>query len=275
MTIMKLFLKTALIFFSVTIWTHGAAAEATKPKTRVPGNIFRDCPICPEMTIIPAGSFMMGSSKGKRRELPITLITIENPLGVSRYEITFDEWDACHTAGGCEKKPFDRGWGRGKRPVINVTQADISEYMDWLTQKTGHKYRLPSEAEWEYAARAGTKTEFTWGDHMLQGAANCRGCGTEWSGLKSAPVGQFKPNPWGLFDVHGNVLEHVTDCWTKNHNTLPIDGLPLITDKCLSKVVKGGAWYYLPQVSRSSSRARNDTRVFSYFIGFRAFREVE
>ena len=266
----SLALKTLFIVFALL-----SSAESARTAELYPGDFFRDCPTCPEMAVIPAGSFMMGSTKGKKRELPVTKVTIKKPLAVSRYEITFDEWDACYAAGGCSKKPFDRDWGRGKRPVMNVLHTDIAEFMAWLSKKTGHTYRLPSEAEWEYAARADSETEFTWGDQMLSGAANCRGCGTKWSGIKSAPVGQFKPNPWGLYDMHGNVLEHVTDCWTKSHNKLPTDGSPLVAKKCLSKVVKGGAWYYLSRVSRSSSRARNDTRVFSYFIGFRVFREMD
>ena len=239
------------------------------------GTIFKDCPSCPEMTMIPPGTFLMGSIKGKNRERPVTRITIRQPLAVSRYEVTFDQWDACFSAGGCSKKPSDRGWGRGNRPVINILLTDIAEYVSWLTKKTGYLYRLPSESEWEYAARAGSRTEFNWGDQMLPGAANCRGCGTQWSGHKSAPVGQFKPNAWGLYDVHGNVLEYVTDCWTTNHKKVPIDGSPKITQGCLSKVVKGGSWYYLSKVSRSASRVRNDKRVFSYFIGFRVFREIK
>jgi formylglycine-generating enzyme required for sulfatase activity len=268
----KYSLGAVLLIVAALAFDGGSAAAAEKFK---PGHIFKDCAACPEMTVIPAGSFVIGSTNGKKRELPVTKITIAKPLAVSRYEITFNEWDACHAAGGCTKKPFDRDWGRGTRPVMNVLPKDIDEYMAWLSKKTGHTYRLPSEAEWEYAARAGSKSEYWWGDQMLSGGANCRGCGTEWSGIKSAPVGQFKPNAWGLYDVHGNVLEHVTDCWTKSHKNLPTDGSPLVTKKCMSKVVKGGAWYYLSRVSRSASRVRNDTRVFSYFIGFRAFREID
>jgi len=253
--------------------SHGMADNANIKYA--PGYSFKDCSTCPEMIVIPAGTFLIGSTKGKKRELPIKNITIRRPLAVSRYEITFNEWDACYAAGGCSRNPPDRSWGRGKRPVINILHTDIAEYMDWISTKTGHKYRLPSEAEWEYAARAGSRTEFFWGDKMVLGSANCRGCGSRWSGHKSAPVGQFKPNAWGLYDVHGNVLEHVTDCWMPNHQSLPTNGSPVITKNCLSKVVKSGAWYYLSKVSRSASRVRNDIRVFSYFIGFRAFREID
>ena len=239
------------------------------------GDSFKDCAQCPEMIVIPAGKFTMGSAKGKKREQPVRQVVIPNSLAVGRHEITFDEWDACHAGGGCAKLPFDRGWGRGKRPVINVLARDIDEYLKWMSKKTGHVYRLPSEAEWEYAARAGSESAYSWGDEMIQGKANCRECGSEWSGEKTAPVGMFEPNPWGLFDVHGNVLELVADCWFDSHESAPKDALPRRAIDCRSKVVKGGAWYYLPNLARSAARARNDTRVFSYFIGFRAFREME
>ena len=249
-----------------------------------PGDIFRDCADCPEMVVIPAGSFTMGSVKGRKRELPLTEIKIPRPLAVSRYEVTFDQWDACTADGGCSVDPTDRDWGRGKRPVMSVTFAQVQEYMAWITKKTGHKYRLPSEAEWEYATRAGTKTEYWWGDKMGEGYANCRGCGTEWSGIKSAPVGRFKPNPWGLYDVHGNVLEMTSDCMAWTLEGVPTDGKARLVEltrkgkekkKCLNRVVKGGAWYYLSKVSRAASRVRNDQRIFSYFIGFRPFREID
>jgi formylglycine-generating enzyme required for sulfatase activity len=271
----NIILKSYIIFSSFIIYCAEPKSESLSTKALSVGHVFKDCSDCPEMIVIPDGYFMIGSARGKERELPVTGVTISNPLAVSRYEVTFDEWDACHAAGGCNKKPYDRGWGRGKRPVINILHTDVAQYMLWLSKETGHKYRLPSEAEWEYAARAGSKTEFFWGNKMHLGAANCRECGTKWSGIKTAPVGQFKSNSWGLFDVHGNVLELVTDCWSKSHKELPTNGLPLITKNCKSKVIKGGAWYYLPRVSRSSSRARNDVRVASYFIGFRAFREVD
>ena len=275
MKLSKLILKGCIICLILHTGCKETKSEDMDSKFLKVGNTFKDCLTCPEMIIIPNGSFMMGSEKGKKRELPVTRITIKKRLAVSRYEITFAEWDACHAAAGCTTKPYDRGWGRGKRPVINILHADIAQYFEWLEKTTGHKYRLPSESEWEYAARAGSKTEFFWGNNIKLGAANCRECGTKWSGLKTAPVGQFRPNAWGLFDLHGNVLEYVTDCWSKSHENLPTDGSPLITKTCKSKVIKGGSWYYLPSVSRSSSRARNDIRVASYFIGFRAFREID
>ena len=241
----------------------------------ISGRIFKDCAVCPEMVTIPSGTFIMGSGNVKRNELPIHKVTIHKPLAVSRFEIIFDEWDACHLEGGCSRNVDDRGWGRGNRPVINVRYSDIKEYINWISKKTNQLYRLPSEAEWEYVARAGTTTEYWWGDKMINGYANCRGCGTKWSGRMSAPVGSFKPNPWGLYDLHGNLLEYVEDCWINKHKNVADDASPTITSNCQSRVIKGGAWYYLPKASRSAYRARNDTRVFSYFIGFRVFRELK
>ena len=227
------------------------------------------------MVVIPAGKFIMGSKKGRKRELPLHRVRIARAFAIGRFEVTFDEFDACHADGGCSKKPFDRGWGRGKRPVMNVLIGDIGEYVTWINKKTGARYRLPSEAEWEYAARAGTNSGYWWGDEMRPGAANCRKCGSKWSGVKSAPIGSFEPNPWGLFDMHGNVLEIVTDCWNKSHKNAPADGSSRKDGDCKSRVIKSGAWYYLPKVSRSASRARNDIRIFSYFIGFRLLRELD
>ena len=240
-----------------------------------PGTIFKDCTVCPEMIVIPRGGFKIGSIQGNQNELPTRNITIAKPYAIGRFEITFDEWDACHAEGGCSRKPHDRGWGRVHRPVINVLYADIQEYLFWISNKTKHIYRLPSEAEWEYAARATTTTEYWWGNRMIKGNANCRNCGTKWGGKMSAPVGSFKENPWGLYDMHGNLLEYVEDCWTNDHESIATDASPIVISGCLSRVIKGGAWYYLPRVSRSAYRARNDTRIFSYVVGFRALRVLE
>jgi formylglycine-generating enzyme required for sulfatase activity len=226
------------------------------------------------MVVIPAGKFIMGSKNGRKRELPLHRVRIPKPLAIGRFEVTFNEFDACVAAGGCNKKPFDRGWGRGKRPVMNVLIGDIAEYAAWLSKKSGARYRLPSEAEWEYAARAGTSSGYWWGDQMRAGAANCRKCGSEWSGQKTAPVGRFEPNPWGIYDMHGNVLEITSDCWNTSHFNATGDGTKRIDGDCKSRVVKSGAWYYLPKVSRSASRVRNDVRIISYFIGFRLVREM-
>ncbi len=159
--------------------------------------------------------------------------------------------------------------------MINVTFADVNAYVVWLAAASGKPYRLPSEAEWEYAARAGTATEFWWGDDVGKNRANCRDCGSEWSAKGSGPVGSFKPNPWGLYDVHGNLNELVADCWNTTHAGAPTDGSARKDGDCKSRVFKGGAWYYNPRASRSAWRARNDARVASYVFGFRVLREIQ
>jgi len=264
---LNLFSYLGLALFITTLVTGQSQGMETEPY-----KFFKDCKVCPEMVKIPSGTFEMGSKIGKQNEKPVTKIHIDQPLAVGRFEVTFDEWDACHSEGGCSRKVHDRDWGRKNRPVINVLYSDIQEYLRWIKEKTNKLYRLPSEAEWEYAARAGTTTEYWWGDKMIKGYANCRDCGTKWSGIKSAPVGSFKPNPWGLYDLHGNLLEYVVDCWTNTHANVANNASPTLRPNCRSRVIKGGAWYYLPKASRSASRARNDTRVFSYFIGFRVVR---
>jgi len=240
------------------------------------GDVFQDCEHCPSLTVVPSGKFVMGSEKeGRPAEMPLVDVTIAKPFAIGRFEVTFDEYDFCNEQGGCDIKPFDRGWGRGTRPVHTVTFEQIQQYLRWISKTTGKTYRLPSEEEWEYAARAGTTTEYWFGDVMIAGEVNCRDCATEWSNVKSAPVGSFKPNPWGLYDVHGNEFEIVQDCWNETHVGAPTDGSALMTGECGSHVSKGGAWYYLPKVARSASRARNDARVASYIFGFRVVRELD
>jgi formylglycine-generating enzyme required for sulfatase activity len=202
-----------------------AETEATKP-----GRVFRDCADCPEMVVVPAGSFTMGSPPGEEgrseTEGPQRKVTIARPFAVGKFEVTFTEWDACVAAGGCKHNPNDQGWGRGGRPVIDVSWNDITrEYLPWLSRKTGKTYRLLTEAEWEYAARAGTTTPFWWGSSISTSQANYHGPTTYGGGpkgeyrQKTVPVDSFAANLWGLYNVHGNVWEWVEDCW---HMPIPV-----------------------------------------------------
>jgi len=161
------------------------------------------------MVVIPAGESVSFDSEGPQRK-----VSIAQPFAVGRFEVTFDEWDACVATNGCKHKPRDQGWGRGKRPVIDVSWENIShEYLPWLAKKTGKTYRLLTEAEWEYAARAGSRAQYTWGDEVGKNRANCNGCGSQWDNKQTAPVGSFQANAFGLHDVHGNVSEWVSDCY--------------------------------------------------------------
>jgi formylglycine-generating enzyme required for sulfatase activity len=177
-------------------------------------------------------------------------------------EVTFDQWAACVTDGACRGGQDDHGWGRGKRPIINITFADVHAYLAWLSAKTGRTYRLPSEDEWEWAARGGTESEYWWGSTVGEGHANCRHCGTPWGGAMSAPVGSLPANPYGLFDTAGNVWEWTATCWSKKREAPP-------PKTCREQVIKGGAWYYIPQQSRPVARARQSATSWSYTVGLR------
>jgi formylglycine-generating enzyme required for sulfatase activity len=251
-----------------------APSRAADPAPLKPGDTFRDCDVCPEMVVVPAGDFRMGSEKGKEREQPLRDITIPRPFAISKYEITYAEWDACMAAGGCDFDPDDHKWGRGRMPIINVTWDHARMYLSWLSTLTGHVYRMPTEAEWEYAARAGTTTEYWWGDTYKDGYANCRKCGTEWSGKQSAPVGSFPPNPWGLHDMHGNAWEWTVDCWNETLEGVPADGTARLAGSCDFRVVRSGSWYYFKQISRSAYRDKFASKLASYNISIRALREL-
>ncbi|MCG8508345.1 MAG: formylglycine-generating enzyme family protein [Rhodospirillales bacterium] len=252
--------------------TGGGARAAD----RQPGESFWDCPDCPEMTVVPAGSFIMGADSRFKAEAPPREVTIAKPFAIGRFEVTFDQWKVCADAGVCKKDPSDHNWGRGIRPVININFADAVAYTEWLSKRTGKKYRLPTEAEWEYAARAGTSSSYSWGDDTGKGKewANCRDCGPEVS-HETYPVGSFEPNSWGLYDVHGNVWEWVQDCWNKNHEGAPTDGSARTDGNCMFRVNRSGSWYYFHTNLRSAYRTKYPAKAFSYGIGLRVVREVE
>ena len=205
------------------------------------GEKFRDCPECPEMVVLPAGSYRMGSRDGNSDEEPVHEVAIGAPFAAGRYEVAFAEWDACARDGGCPRGDVvakDWGWGRGRRPVVNVSWDDAKRYVQWLSRKTGKPYRLLSESEWEYAARAGTETTYSWGDGIGVNRVNCDGCGSQWDDSRTAPVGSFEANAWGLHDMHGNVWEWVEDCWNDSYAGAPADGSAWLTGNCGRRVLR-------------------------------------
>jgi formylglycine-generating enzyme required for sulfatase activity len=230
-------------------------AEAAKKRERTtdaasPGSVFRDCPDCPEMVVIPTGQFMMGEGHEQHK------VMIRRPFAVGKFSVTFEEWDACGAAGGCSgnRMPSDQGWGRGRRPVMNTSWNDAKEYVSWLSSKTGKTYRLLSEAEWEYAAGAGTTTRYSWGDDIGKGNANCDRCGSQWDNKQTAPVGSFKPNAWGLYDMHGNVWQWTEDSYHNSYNGAPSDGSAWLGGTTSIRGMRGGCWNYGPVYVRSASR---------------------
>ena len=244
------------------------------------GEVFRDCATCPELVVVPAGSYQMGSPSSEEGraddEGPVHRVTIAQPFAVGVYEVTFAEWDACVSGGGCNgHRPNDRGWGgRGRRPVINVSWEDARAYVAWLSRETGQRYRLLSEAEWEYVARAGTTTKYWWGDETGQNRANCYGCGSQWDSEQTAPVGSFRPNAFGLHDVHGNVWEWVQDCWNGNYAGAPGDGRAWEMGDCSRRVLRGGSWYVEPWYLRSALRIRGTAGNRGSGSGFRIARSL-
>ena len=239
----------------------------------------RDCPDCPELVVVPPGSFEMGSPPGEAGwsgdEGPVHRVAIAKPFAVGVYEVTFAEWDACVDGGGCNgHRPSDKGWGRGSRPVMDVSWRDAKRYVEWLSSKTGAKYRLPSESEWEYAARAGTKTRYWWGDEVGRNRANCYGCGSRWDGERTAPAGSFSPNGFGLHDVHGNVGEWVGDCLNVGYEGAPTDGCAWESGDCSRRMLRGGSWFGRPWRLRSADRYGSITGLRVGYVGFRVARTL-
>ena len=262
MNIYRLF--RALAF--AAIFLNGAASAQQPSKT------FQDCSDCPIMVVLPAGSFTMGwpSSEKSKPYWKQRRVTISKPFAVGKYEVTFVEWDACVSAGGCRHRPIDLGWGRGRRPAIHVSWADAQEYVDWLSRRTGKRYRLLSESEWEYAARAGTRTRYFWGDAVGRDRANCDGCGSRWDGAQTAPAGSFAANGFGLHDLRGNVWEWVDDCWHESYDGAPTDSRAWTAGgDCDKRVLRGGSWLDSPWNLRAAVRIWGTTGIRRRWAGFR------
>ena len=224
-----------------------APRSAAQERALKPGDTFQECTNCPVMMVVPAGSFTMGTPASVLGhydwETPQHRVTIAQQFAVGRFEVTFDEWDACVAGGGCnDYAPPDEGWGRGRRPVINMSWNDIKAYVGWLAQETGKPYRLLSEAKYEYATRAGTTTPYPWGNAIGKNNANCNGCGSEWDNKETAPVGSFPANGFGLYDMVGNVEEWTEDCWHERCYGAPTDGSAWTSGDCKTRVVRGGGW---------------------------------
>ena len=229
------------------------------------------------MVVLPAGRFRMGCLSDDEcfsDEKPVREVAIAS-FALSKHEVTFAQWDACVSGGGgCGHRPEDEGWGRAARPVVNVSWEDTQSYVSWLSRETGETYRLPTEAEWEYAARAGTTTKYSWGNEIGVNRANCDGCGSQWDNSRTAPVGSFAANPWGLYDMHGNVWERVQDCWNGNYAGAPVDGSAWLSGDCSERVVRGGSWYYYPWFLRAAYRYGSSPGFRNNLSGFRVARTL-
>jgi formylglycine-generating enzyme required for sulfatase activity len=272
---------------------HSAISPSASPKplsaaeecSMKPKDVFKECEKCPEVIVVPAGEFNMGSPEDEpdrnKNESPQHIVRFARQFAVGRFAVTFDEWDACVADGGCNGYiPSDNGWGRGNRPVIHVSWTDAQAYVAWLSSKTGKTYRLLTEAEREYVTRAGTTTPFWFGSTISLEQANFddkhpynnsppggrRG--------ETLPVDSFAPNPWGLYQVHGNVWDWVEDCFNDSYVGSPSDGSAWTSGGCDKHVLRGGAWIDQPRFLRSAFRLRDVTSRRYNLQGFRVARPL-
>lgn len=263
--------RLVLACLLLAAWLSPARAD-TAAAASADGS-FRDCPACPAMVKIPPGKFTMGEDVSSR-DKPVHPVSIVRPFAIGKYDVSFAEWDACAADGGCAGyHPDDFGWGRGRRPVINVSWNDAQAYATWLSRKTGKHYRLPSEAEFEYATRAGSTTAFWWGQDFVTGNANCDGCGTQWGNVETAPVGSFKPNAFGLYDMVGNVSKWVQDLWHDNYEGAPQDGSAWETGDPKRRVLRSGSWFNNKGFMHSGYRNGDAPIVKNRKLGFRIARD--
>jgi formylglycine-generating enzyme required for sulfatase activity len=264
----------------VYVWRNVRILTAAQELALKPKNSFQECLHCPEMIVVPKGSFWMGTGEighgGGGNEWPRHEVTIAKEFAVSKFELTFAEWDACADHGDCWPQINDRGWGRGRQPVINVSWDDAKSYVRWLSRITGKKYRLLSEAEYEYAARAGVQTIYPWGDDIGKNNANCYGCRSEWDNKQTAPVGSFAPNRFGLYDMVGNVSEWVEDCYYPKYETAPRDGSAYVEQPadCGLRVNRGGNWANVEQDIRLGKRFTDSPVARNAGLGFRVARTL-
>jgi formylglycine-generating enzyme required for sulfatase activity len=287
-----MFARRFLLPESLAALALAAAAPAALAADAAPGSVFRDCAACPEMVVIPAGSFAMGSpeeEKGRDEdEGPVHTVTLLKPFALGRFEVTWDEWAACVKDHACEDAA-DEGWGRGRRPAINMSHPQAEAYVKWLARTTGKPYRLPSESEWEYAARAGSTAATPWG---ADAAAACRHGNVydrdseakymfQWKPMPCAdgqvetgPAGAYAANAFGLHDMIGNVFEWTADCYLPSYAATPADGSPNTAGPCFKRMARGGSWNIFPQWLRFAYRYGIEPVKGSNNVGVRVARDL-
>jgi len=261
---------------STTIFLIGCSQSATEKQS--------NSTYTPKMLTIPAGTFQMGSTE-RDDEQPIHTVTVKS-FKMSETEVTFTQWDACVNAGACTHKPEDEGWGRGNRPVIYVSYEDITtQFIPWLNMTTGQTFRLPSEAEWEYASRAGTTTKYFWGDDIdcskaqygrnepKEGVRPAGECSASYDG--TVEVKSFSANNFGLYDMHGNVWELVEDCYHNSYKDAPQNGSAWLNGECqFETVIRGGNWFTSPVYLRSADRNGLSKTHRDMLVGFRLAQDL-
>ena len=234
----------------------------------------KDCPMCPALVGLPRGAYTMGSNSDDPSERPAHGVSISAPFAIGKYEVTVEQWNACVDAGACQRVSADLSRA-ANTPVRDVSWDDAQQYVVWLSKVSGKAYRLPTEAEWEYAERGGTSTRYWWGEQMRNNSANCKGCGEPWHQDGPATVGSFAANPYGLYDMNGSVWEWVSDCWHNSYKGAPSDGSSWDEHDCRVRVIRGGSWRDGPSYMLSSTRFRYDASVRYSQNGFRVARSLK
>jgi formylglycine-generating enzyme required for sulfatase activity len=258
--------------------TPPAAAPPAPPTPPSPPPVverpqpFQDCAICPMLARIPAGSFLMGTAKGDPSTQPQRTVSVR-AFAIGQYPVTVGEWKACVAAGGCNFTPrmVDAD---DRTPVHNVSWEDAEQYVSWLSRSVGKTYRLPTEAEWEYAARANTTTRYWWGENVGAGQANCSDCGGDQNPKTPTAVGSFRPNAFGVHDVHGGVAQWVADCWLPNYQAAPTMAVARDQKNCQKRVLRGGSFRNDREAMASAARGNYDASVRYIAHGFRIARDL-
>ena len=249
------------------------APPATTAKATA-GNEVNDCPACPALISVPPGSFTMGSNSSDPSEKPAHQVAVNTSFAIGKYEVTVQQWNACADAGACPRVTQAANTSPNA-PMRDVSWDDALQYVKWLSTVSGKPYRLPTEAEWEYAARGGTNTRYWWGEQLVPGKANCKDCGQPWRVDGPANVGTFAANPYGIYDMNGSVWEWVGDCWHNSFKDAPADGRAWDQPNCNVRVIRGGSWREGASYMVSSTRFKYDASVRHSQNGFRVARSTK
>jgi formylglycine-generating enzyme required for sulfatase activity len=252
----------------------GAAEEAGAAGVAGAVAALKDCDACPLMVALNPAPFTMGSNNSDPSERPAHKVALRAPFAIGKYEVTVNQWKQCVKANVCPTLPSPDD-APGNVPMRDVSWDEVQLYLKWLSTVSGRPYRLPTEAEWEYAARGGTTTRYWWGDQMKGGNSSCEGCGEPWKADAPPPVGSFIANPFGLYDMNGSVWEWVQDCWHNNYKGAPADGSAWVGGDCRARVIRGGSWKEDGSYMLSTTRFKYDASVRQSQNGFRVARSLK
>lgn len=263
-----------LIYFCLIILLINSPLRVAIAETKAFQDTLQNGDPGPVMIAIRPGHFPMGDNfkVGKSYEQPVHIVHINYAFAISKFPVSFEEYDKFSQATNT-KQADQYKWPRTNHPVFNVNQADAKRYARWLSEQTNQHYRLPSEAEWEYAARAGSLTQYPWGNEIGLNNAHCAGCGNASKKNQTASIGRYPANAWGIHGMIGNIWEMTADCWNYDYNNAPSDGSAWRSGDCMRLVLRGGSWGDVPSDLRSSARLRSYAKARTVNIGFRLVRE--